>query len=46
MTLTEIYTTIDNNLEDQQRIMDMMDADVDYDLDFVKSQINKMENNG
>lgn len=46
MTFTDIYTAIDNSLTDQQRIMDMMDADCDYDLDFVKRQINKLENNG
>ena len=30
MTFTELYNTIDNQLEDDQRIMDMTDAD--YDL--------------
>lgn len=30
MTFTELYTAIDNQIEDTQRIMDMSDAD--YDL--------------
>ena len=30
MTLTELYTTIDNQLVDEQRIMDM--SDLDYEL--------------
>jgi hypothetical protein len=30
MTFTELYTTIDNQLEDNQRIMDM--TDLDYEL--------------
>jgi hypothetical protein len=43
MTLTEIYTAIDNNLTDDQRAMDRMDADRDYDLALTFKRIKEME---
>ena len=43
MTLTELYTAIDNNLTDDQRDMDRMDADRDYDLSLTFKRIKQME---
>jgi hypothetical protein len=42
MTYTELYTTIDNNLTDDQREMDRMDADRDYDLSLTYKRIKQM----
>jgi len=44
MTYTELYTTIDNNLTDDQREMDRMDADRDYDLSLTYKRIKQMHN--
>lgn len=43
MTLTELYTAIDNNLTDDQRDMDRMDADRDYDMSLTFKRIKQME---
>jgi hypothetical protein len=43
MTFTRLYTAIDNQLVDDQREMDRMDADYNYNMDYVMSNIRKME---
>ena len=43
MTKTELYSTIENNLVDDQRAMDRMDADRDYDIAYTFFKIRNME---
>ncbi len=43
MTFTRLYTAIDNQLVDDQRAMDRMDADWMYDMEFIQSNIRSME---
>jgi hypothetical protein len=37
--MTTNYNTIQNDLVDDQRAMDRMDADRDYDLDYVNYKV-------
>tara|TARA_B100000767_G_C19757483_1_gene533596 strand:- start:397 stop:600 length:204 start_codon:yes stop_codon:yes gene_type:complete len=43
MTTTELYTTLENDLVDDQRAMDRMDADRDYDLALTYKKIKQMD---
>ena len=43
MTFTRLYTAIDNNITDDQRAMDRMDADRDYDIALTFKRIKQME---
>jgi hypothetical protein len=39
--MTTIFTTMQNDLVDDQRAMDRMDADWMYDLDYVNSKVEQ-----
>lgn len=41
MTFTELYNTIDNQLVDEQRAMDRMDRDRDYDINYVNQKVKQ-----
>ena len=43
MTTVELYTTLQNDLVDDMRAMDRMDADRDYDLALTFKRIKQME---
>jgi len=43
MTTVELYTALQNDLVDDQRAMDRMDADRDYDLSLTFKRIKQME---
>lgn len=41
MTTAELYTTLQNDLVDEQRAMDRMDADRDYDINYVNQKVKQ-----
>jgi 1,4-dihydroxy-2-naphthoate octaprenyltransferase len=41
MTTVELYTTLQNDLVDEQRAMDRMDRDRDYDINYVNQKVKQ-----